>query len=256
MLKHRTSALVLGICIVFLSALPANVLSQSAREVRTLETVKKLSAEIDQYIEDNKDQERIFGARRSEQGLWEWKELGSEDEEAIFFEGGGNYQLAAVWVRSSHVVFVTIFEGNDEVGDWSISIKYYFESKGRIIQVATDYRTLIDDIKVLDSQYFNNSGQVLEHSVEYYGLGWRGNQKLTEKPEHMMTPIHKIPVYFKVSDLPFYSLLKTISPKGNLLFRGNGWGETLHKYVSTVWHVDIGARLDRLAELNQIYLIP
>jgi len=34
------------------------------------------------------------------------------------------------------------------------------------------------------------------------------------------------------------------------------WGETLYKYVSTVWHVDIGARLDRLAELNQIYLIP
>jgi hypothetical protein len=34
------------------------------------------------------------------------------------------------------------------------------------------------------------------------------------------------------------------------------WGETLHKYVSAVWHVDIGDRLDRLAELNQIYLIP
>ncbi len=51
---------------------------------------------------------------------------------------------------------------------------------------------------------------------------------------------------------PFSCLFKT-----NEVFQKKGvWGETLHKYVSTVWHVDIGARLDRLAELNQVYLIP
>jgi hypothetical protein len=37
---------------------------------------------------------------------------------------------------------------------------------------------------------------------------------------------------------------------------GIRWGETLHKFVNTIWHFDFGLRIDRLAELNQIYLIP
>ncbi len=36
----------------------------------------------------------------------------------------------------------------------------------------------------------------------------------------------------------------------------NRWGETLHKFVNTIWHFDFDIRIDRLAELHQIYLIP
>jgi hypothetical protein len=39
------------------------------------------------------------------------------------------------------------------------------------------------------------------------------DQKLSEKPESMIIPIHDIPVYLKVSDLPFYSLLKIELPE-------------------------------------------
>jgi hypothetical protein len=33
------------------------------------------------------------------------------------------------------------------------------------------------------------------------------------------------------------------------------WREILHDFVNTIWLFDFGLRIDRLAELNQIFLI-
>jgi hypothetical protein len=213
MVKVNPSALVLGINIVFLSMLSSCLLSQSNPEASAIETAKKLSAEIDRYVKDHRDANRKIIARKfpldrsSKEDSWEWKEVKSWREADAYFKDYWSYLSAIVWIRNSRIIYVLSSEGTDS-GDWAFYLQYYFDDKGRILQIAADYRTLVDDIKVLDFQYFNDSGQVLDHTVEYYALNPGEDQKLSEKPEEMETPIHEIPVYFKVSDLPFYSLLK------------------------------------------------
>jgi hypothetical protein len=230
MAKIKPSVLVICVNMVFLSIFSPPVMSQSTSEVRNIKAIKKLSAEIEQYVNDHQEPDRKFMARASPEGRfsrespWEWKEYKSEDEAEIFFERFNGYQEARVWLRDSHVVCVG-FDRWSGSGDWFFYLKYLFDNQGRIIHIKADYRTAVDDIKVLDFQYFNKKGYVLDHVVEYYAIGWGGNQKLPEKPELMEAPIRDIPNYLKVSDLPFYSLLRTKPPKGNILLGENAWGE-------------------------------
>ncbi len=48
----------------------------------------------------------------------------------------------------------------------------------------------------------------------------------------------------------------TLFSIGELVRTNKNWGETLYKFVNTIWHFDFGPRIGRLAELNQIYLTP
>jgi len=216
--KTKTLAFVLGISIVFISMLSPMLLGQSTGEERTLEIIKKLSAEIDQYVKDHEDPDRKFIARKfpidhsSREDTWEWKEVKSWDETDAYFKDYWSFLRVGVYFKNSRVVYVHTGKWSDS-GDWAFYVSYYYDDKGRLLQIATDYRTLVDDIKILDFQYFNDSGQVLDHTVEYYTLGPGADQKLAEKPEHMGTPIHDIPVYLKVSDLPFYTQLKIGLPE-------------------------------------------
>jgi hypothetical protein len=230
MTKLVTPALVFAITVVFIFILPPNITGQSTYEARTIEIIKKLSAEIDQFVKDHEDPDRKFIARKfpidhsSREDTWEWKEMKSWDETDAYFKDYWSFLSVGVHIKDSLVVYVHTGEWSDS-GDWAFYVSYYYDDKGRLLQIATDYRTLVDDIKILDFQYFNDSGQVVEHTVEYYALGWGGNQKLSEKPEHMESPINDIPVYLRVSDLPFYSLLKTKPTKGNILLGENAWRE-------------------------------
>jgi hypothetical protein len=226
--KVRPSAFFFVINIVFLSMLSACLLSQYNPEASAIETVKKLSAEIDRYVKDHKDANRKFIARKfpldlsSKEDSWEWKEVKSWDKSYAYFKDYWSALSAIVWIRNSRIIYVRSTEGTDS-GDWGFNLEYYFDDQGRILQIAADYRRFIGDdiIKVLDFQYFNDSGQVLDHTVEYHAINWgedgkRSEKKLSEKPEEMQTPIFDIPdipVYLKVSDLPFYSLLKIGHPE-------------------------------------------
>lgn len=224
MAKVILSALVLGVNFFFLSIFSPTLLSQTNPQASAIETIKKLSAEIDQYIRDHEVPYRELIGRLTSEEDWEWKEPKSASEEEAFFEGYMNFKKASVYFRDSQVIHVSLSEWSDS-GDWAFDLEYYFDDQGRILQIAADFRTLVDDIRVLDFQYFSKSGKVLDHTVEYYSLGRGEDQKLNEKPENMQNPMWDIPIYLKVSDLPFYSVLKTTPPKGNMLLGKNAWGE-------------------------------
>ncbi len=218
MLKYETSSLILGICIVFLSALPPNVLSQSAREVRTLETVKKLSAGIDQYVRDHKKTDLKFLARKGPTDFrprkvdsWEWKEVKSWDETEAYFKDYWSFLSVGVCIKDSQIAYVNTGEWSGS-GDWAFYVSYYYDDKGRLLQIATDFRSATDKQKVLDFQYFDEYGGVFDHVIEYYDM--LSEQKLAEKPD-MQIKIHEIPIYLRVADLPVYPLLKVGLPKRN-----------------------------------------
>jgi hypothetical protein len=204
----KTQVTIIGLGILYLSVLSPSASSHLSCQERTLETVKDLSAAIDRYIMNHEEADRKFIARNypanRKQDTWEWKEVKSWDEADAYFKDYYGYQDAGVHTRNGSVLYV----GTDiwsESGDWYFYVNYYYDDDGRLLQVAADFRGSPDYVKILDFQYFNEYGGVLDHVIEYYDL--HTGQRLTEKP-HLEREIHDIPVYPKVSDLPFYSLLK------------------------------------------------
>lgn len=217
MTTARTQAFAIGFCLLLLCIPSPCGLSQNSHQERTLETVKDLAAEIDRYIKDHGEADRKFIARihpgddRLRKNVWEWKELESWDEAEAFFKDYYGYRDAGVHVRNASVVYVATEAWSDS-GDWYFYVKYYYDDEGRLLQIAADFRSVTDRKRVLDFQYFDDTGSVLDHIIEYYeGMT---DKRLSEKPD-MTIEIHDIPVYLKVSDLPFYSLLKVGLPKKN-----------------------------------------
>ena len=208
------SEFVLAICILGCSGFSPMLPGQPNPEA--VAAIKELSAEIDRYTENRGGPDYKFIAGLLSNKSWEWIENKSEDEKKAFFERFEEYQGSWVWLRDSRVVCATFTVWND-TNDWVFFLKYHFDDLGRIMQISAEYRSLSDYIKVCDFQYFDKSGKVLDHAVEYYALGWGGDKQLPEKPETMQSPIRKIPVYLKASDLPYYSLLSS------KLFRDPVW---------------------------------
>ena len=211
------SEFVLAICMLGCPGFSPMLLGQPNPEA--VAAIKQLSAEIDRYTESRGGPYYNFMARLVSNKSWEWIEYKSEDETKAFFERFGNHQLSRVWLRDSRVV-CALFTEWSETYDWAFYLKYHFDDLGRIMQISAEYVSMPDDIRVCDFQYFDKSGKVLDHTVEYYAWGWGGDKKLPEKPETMQSPIHNIPVYLRVSDLPYYSLLSSKffhDPFGNSL---------------------------------------
>jgi hypothetical protein len=189
----------------------------NARQERTLETIKVMVTDVDQYIKDHGEADRKFIARRypgneslKKRDEWEWKEVKYWDEADAFFKDFYGYCRAGVYVRNKSVFYVGTSNWS-ESGDWYFYVNNYYDDEGRLLHIAADFRSATDGIKVLDFRYFNEDGVVLYHSVEYYDI-WPVLRKLQDKPD-MEIEIHDIPVYPRISDLPFYPLLKvTASP--------------------------------------------
>jgi len=178
-----------------------------------IEDIQGRSAEIDQYVKDNQDSSQKLIARMnpldhsSPGDSWEWKRIENWDEANDYFKGYWSFLEVAVWTKDSKVAFVETDESSDS-GDWAINIQYYFDDRERLLQISTDFRTHIDKMKTLDFQYFDESGQMLGHTVDYYALGDKTSQKLSVDPETLEQPIHEIPVYLNASELPFYGLIQ------------------------------------------------
>ena len=207
----RTQAFVISLGSFLVNILsPCGPCDKNLQE-RTLETVKSLAAQIDQYIKDHGEADRKFIARRyhadesrKQRDIWEWKEVKYWDEADAFFRDYFGFGDAGVHIRNESVVYVAT-EIWSESGDWYFYVNYYYDDEGRLLQITADFRGSPDYIKVLDSQYFNESGGVIGRFVEYYDLDT--GQKLSAKP-HLEREPHGISVYLRVSDLPFYSILK------------------------------------------------
>jgi hypothetical protein len=216
-LKITLRTLAVGLALSLCLIASREMAGQTDSKTLAIDTVKKLSGEIDQYVKSHVEPNLKLIARRNpidrslSEGSWEWKRVEYWYQADVYFKGYWSFLKATVWTRNSKVACVATGEWSDS-GDWTINTNYHFDGRGRLLQISTDFLTRTDKIEILDFQYFDGSGQLLEHKVEYYALGFAGHQKLSEKPENMQIPMHDIPIYLKASDLPFYGLLNLDLP--------------------------------------------
>lgn len=211
-LKKTLRTLTVGLALLLCLIASREMAGQRDSKAVAIDAVKKLTAKIDRYAKDRHDDpDRIFIARKTAPDSWEWKEFRSNDEAEAFIEGFRGFQQAWIWLASTKPVFVRLAKWSGS-GDWYLYTNYYFDDQGRILEIESDYRTAPDDISVLRFRYFDQGGRVLDDTVEYYEINPPENKRLPGKPENMESSILEAPVYLKISDLPFYSLLNLDLP--------------------------------------------
>ncbi len=172
-----------------------------------IKRAKELSADIDRYVESHPDSSLMIIGRYS-RDAWEWKTITTSEEGESFIEGFWVFQQVWVWLKDERLIFIRIAQWS-ESGDWYFYPDYYFDEQGRILQIASDFRTAIDRLKVKAVEYFDDKGQTLDKVVEYYAVGFPSDSRLVGKPEKVKSFILDPERYLKISDLPFWPVISS-----------------------------------------------
>lgn len=153
--------------------------------------------EIDTYVKRNPRSKRMFGdAAEYEDNNSQWREFKTR----AAFDKATLYESATVWTRTGKVIFAS-FTFTSPSGDWAHFINYYFRDDGSVAKIAAQLNTFYGDVSVLHDQYFNNAGIMLHSTRKFLDLKTRRPKKPGDYFDH------PVPVYRKVSELPFNKFL-------------------------------------------------
>ena len=105
-----------------------------------------------------------------------------------------------VWTRDGNVV-LAFFGFTSDAGDWYHFIKYYFRADGTLAKIEARLNTFYGSVSVLRDRYYDTNGKLLKSTRRYLDIR---TQKPVKKANFEDEPI---PMYRKVTDLPFHKLL-------------------------------------------------
>lgn len=160
--------------------------------------IRAYVAEVDQYIKRNARLRRIFADVAEYDKTPSWREFKTEAEA----EKASNLnQSADVWLRGDKVVAANLTFTSPS-GDWAHLIMYYFRSDGSLAKIEAQLNTFYGDVSIVRDQYYNSRGVRISSTQKFLDLK---TQKPKKKPgDYFDQPV---PVYRKVSELPFHKLL-------------------------------------------------
>jgi len=136
-----------------------------------------------------------------------WRRFASEKALDRFREDSETYSIAYNWRRGGRIVAssFTLFSGS---GDWAKYVYHCFRDDGSLARVESELRTFYGDFIVTRRRYFDTKGKQISNSVKYRDL----TTKKPKKPESggvMGDDPNEVDYYKKTSKLPFAHLLKS-----------------------------------------------
>lgn len=173
-----------------LLCLPCIAQSQTSKAT-ALSGIDTYTAEIDRFIKAN-PKSRLFGDVSSTEKT-RWREVTPKSAENL-------YETAEVWTRQGKVVAVNFFLTSPS-GDWAHFITYYFRDDGTLARIKAQLNTFYGNVSVLRDRYYDPNLKLLKSTQRYLDLE---SKKPVKRPDFMDQPI---PIYSKVSTLPFRRLL-------------------------------------------------
>lgn len=193
--RLRTVTAFLAPCLIVLSTFPAATLAQSPKAQLT--QINSYVAEVNSYVKRNAKSRRIFADVADYDKTPSWREFKTEAEA----EKRSNLnQSADVWTRGGKVIAANL-SFTSPSGDWAHLIMYYFREDGSLAKIEAQLNTFYGDVSIVRDQYFNNRGVRISSTRKFLDLK-------TQKPKKPVDHIdHPVPVYSKVSQLPFFKLL-------------------------------------------------
>ena len=188
--------------ILFLIAVTNVVALSQTGKVETVSSISRYAASVDRFT-NNKANRRIFAdvSSATEEGPDEWKEFRNEKERTKAETGDNMNQIAFVWTRTGKVVAANITFTSPS-GDWAHLINYYYREDGSVAKIRAQLNTFYGDLSIVREKLFDSNGKVLRSTTRYLDLQTR---KPKAKPADFFD--QPVPMYKKVSELPFSKLL-------------------------------------------------
>ena len=183
------------LCMFALSNYMAVIAAQSAKT--PIAEINSYAAQVDSYIKRHARGKRIFGDVSSyNDNAPRWREFKNESEA----EKHELYSTAYVWSRDANIVGVNLTLSSPS-GDWAHYVTYYFRKDGSLAKIEAQLNTFYGDVSVVRQQYFDNRGVRLRTTRRVLDLK-------TKKPKKSADYMDQdVPVYRKLSELPFSKLL-------------------------------------------------
>jgi len=167
----------------------------------SISEINVYTGEVERFTKVNK-KHRIFGdvssAETDKTDLW--REFKSEKELEDTGDGENLNQTATVWTKQGKVIAAK-FNFTSPSGDWNHFINYYFRENGSLAKIDAQLNTFEGNVSVVRQRYYNSNGRLIKSTQTFRDLT---THKPRKSADFMDNPI---PVYLKVSDLPFRQLL-------------------------------------------------
>ena len=179
--------------IVFLS----QPLSTRAQTPATVTSINSYAAEVNRFVKVNK-KHRIFADISTENDKnAKWKEFKSDKA----LDDATWYQASNVFSKEGKIVGA-MFTFTSPSGDWYHYINYYFRDDGSLAKIRAQLNTAYGDISVVRNRYYDPTGLLIRSTKRFQDIG---TSKVVKAPVGFID--EPIPLFKKVSDLPFSKLL-------------------------------------------------
>jgi hypothetical protein len=136
----------------------------------------------------------------------EWKMFASIDALKEAWESNPAGDAAYVWAEEGKIVTAKMTFQSD-TGDWAQHADYCFRSDGTTAQISSELRTFIGNVIARRTWSLARSGEVLRKDEVFLDL-----ETERSKPPGADFEDRRTPLYLKVGDLPFHSLLSERNP--------------------------------------------
>jgi hypothetical protein len=165
--------------------------------------IEAYAGEIDGYVKSNPQSERIFADTSSatKNEAPRWREFKSEKERAGADAGDNLNSNAYVWTHNGKIIGAN-FTLQSPSRDWVQYVMYYFRGDGTLAKTSSTLNTFQGDITVIREDYYNAKGTFLKGTTQCHDLK---TQRVKPCGNFQEQPA---PLYQKVSQLPFYGMLK------------------------------------------------
>ena len=167
----------------------------------SISEINVYTAAVERFTKVNK-KHRIFGdvssAKTDKTDLW--REFKSEKELEDTGNGENLNQTATVWTKQGKVIAAKL-NFTSPSGDWNHFINYYFRENGSLAKIDAQLNTFEGNVSVVRQRYYNSAGRLIKSTETFRDLE---THKPRKSADFMDNPI---PIYLKVSDLPFHQLL-------------------------------------------------
>lgn len=177
----------------------AAALRQINRYVTSVDKITSRKKEPSVVVADVSD----YNGRKAK-----WRAFRSSNALEKFREKTETYSIAYNWTHERKIV-ATVFTFFSPSGDWAQYVTHYFRSDGTAAKVVSEMRTFYGDYIVIREMYFDSRGRSLKRSTKYLDLTTKKPKKPIAELFEDNSALSRNEYYKKVSNLPFYSLIKT-----------------------------------------------
>lgn len=129
-----------------------------------------------------------------------WKKYDSIKDFENAREEEESYTVAFIWKKDGKTVAVN-FTYSSPSGDWAHYVSYVFRADGSAASVKRELRTFMGDLVVIRISVYDEKGAELKSSKKFLDLE---TEKTLPEPKDFQDV--DVPVYKKLSELPFFSI--------------------------------------------------